>query len=194
MSRRRRLLDGRTSLRRFPPQRTSHRSSGDGRAFASDNPVYRERVYCYELYHQMRLLWPLVTPYCLNGEIDKNSHPYFRYRKGGKPKPDLLVHQPGFDRHNHAVIEIKSVAGHDIKKDLETLSLFRKHPRLRYERAIYLIYGTGADNRLAVIKSVAARARRLAPIEVWLHAAPSTPAQHLHMLMPPPQRPRRPRR
>jgi hypothetical protein len=22
------------------------------------DPVNRERVYCYELYHQMRLLWP----------------------------------------------------------------------------------------------------------------------------------------
>ena len=33
--------------------------------------VYRERVYCYELYHQMRLLWPGDCPYRLNGEVDK---------------------------------------------------------------------------------------------------------------------------
>lgn len=25
------------------------------------NSVYRERVYCYELYHQMRCLWPKLT-------------------------------------------------------------------------------------------------------------------------------------
>jgi len=26
------------------------------------DPVYRERVYCYELYHQMRGLWPAESP------------------------------------------------------------------------------------------------------------------------------------
>jgi hypothetical protein len=40
--------------------------------------VYRERVYCYELYHQIRLLWPGDCPYRLNGEVDKRAHPYFR--------------------------------------------------------------------------------------------------------------------
>lgn len=39
------------------------------------DPVHRERVYCYELYHQMRLRWP-ATHYRLNGEIDKGDHPY----------------------------------------------------------------------------------------------------------------------
>src|SRR5689334_12222656 len=67
--------------------------------------VRRERVYCYELYHQMRLRWP-ETPFRLNGEIDKGGHPYFQ-AKGGKPKPDLLVHVPG-GGDNCAVIEIKS--------------------------------------------------------------------------------------
>lgn len=42
------------------------------------NPIYRERVYCYELYHQMRLRWPADTEYCLNGEIDKAAHPILR--------------------------------------------------------------------------------------------------------------------
>jgi hypothetical protein len=32
------------------------------------HPVYRE---CYELYHQMWLLWPKKCPYYLNGELDK---------------------------------------------------------------------------------------------------------------------------
>ena len=57
------------------------------------DPVHRERVYCYELYHQMRLRWsaPSSCPYRLNGEIDKGGHPYFRNDRG-KPKPDPLVH------------------------------------------------------------------------------------------------------
>src|SRR6266568_1457380 len=72
------------------------------------DPVYRERVYCYELYHQMRLRWPPGSPYRLNGEVDKRSHPYFA--DGGSPKPDLLVHEPGTGR-NHAVFEVKSING-----------------------------------------------------------------------------------
>ena len=71
----------------------------------------------------------------MNGEVDKIAHPYFQGRDGGKPKPDLLVHQPGGGQYNHAVIEVKSVVGTNFRKDLETLSLFRD--QLRYERAIW---------------------------------------------------------
>ena len=81
---------------------------------------YRERVYCYELYHQMRLRWPADCVYRLNGEVDKIGHPYFQ--DAAAPKPDLLVHQPGHG-NNYAIVEVKScrvgVAG--IRKDL-TLS------------------------------------------------------------------------
>ena len=42
------------------------------------DPIYRERVYCYELYHQLRCLWPAETPYRLNGEVDKRNHHIFR--------------------------------------------------------------------------------------------------------------------
>jgi hypothetical protein len=55
------------------------------------SPAYRERVYCYELYHQMRLRWPYPCapdfPYWLNGEIDKRGNPKFK-----KGVPDFLVH------------------------------------------------------------------------------------------------------
>jgi hypothetical protein len=37
--------------------------------------VYRERVYCYELYHQMRRRWPKSCRYRLNGENDKAGYP-----------------------------------------------------------------------------------------------------------------------
>ncbi len=38
-------------------------------------PVFRERVYCYELYHQMRSRWPPRSQcrYLLNGEVDTPS-------------------------------------------------------------------------------------------------------------------------
>jgi hypothetical protein len=57
----------------------------------------------------MRLRWPNESPYRLNGEVDKIGHPYLKEPDTSKPKPDLLVHQPGGGRYNHAVIEIKSV-------------------------------------------------------------------------------------
>ena len=44
---------------------------------AEADRVYRERVYCYELYHQMRCRWGRF-PYSLGGEIDKGGHPIFR--------------------------------------------------------------------------------------------------------------------
>jgi hypothetical protein len=139
------------------------------------DPVYRERVYCYELYHQMRHRWPDDRRYILNGEVDKSAHPYFRIA-GQRPKPDLLVHQPGSGRHNHAVIEVKasSAPAAGIRKDLETLSLFRSD--LGYERAIYLIYGLRAHEALAQVLSSAGETKYLAPIEVWVHLEATSPA------------------
>lgn len=39
-----------------------------------EGPSYRERVYCYELYHQLRCRWPVDTGYSLAGEVDKKGH------------------------------------------------------------------------------------------------------------------------
>ena len=88
------------------------------------DPVYRQRVYCYELYHQMRLRWPEASPYRLNGEIDKRAHPYFE--DGAAPKPDLLVHEPGTGS-NHTIFEVNSINGpaNGTIKDLGTLCRFR---------------------------------------------------------------------
>mgnify|MGYP006906724169 CR=1 FL=1 len=40
--------------------------------------LYRERVYCYELYHQMRCIWD-DFPFSLGGEVDKAGHPYYKH-------------------------------------------------------------------------------------------------------------------
>lgn len=136
-------------------------------------PVYRERVYCYELYHQMRLRWPPDCVYRLNGEVDKMGHPYFQ--DGGEPKPDLLVHEPGHG-NNYAIIEVKSchAAADGIRKDLHTLSRFRNE--MGYRRAVYLIYGADHGGMLGKVQECAVRVPHIAPIELWLHAAPTAPA------------------
>ncbi|ODU04000.1 MAG: hypothetical protein ABS89_04105 [Thiobacillus sp. SCN 63-1177] len=140
--------------------------------------VFRERVYCYELYHQMRENWPTESQYFLNGELDKSAHPILRELGADHAKPDLLVHTPGAMAGNYAIIEVKhSTAPKGIRKDLETLDLFVR--KVGYQRAIYLIYGHEANARsVGKIKAIADEFHDLVPIEVWLHSDVGQPATH----------------
>ncbi len=57
-------------------------------------PIYRERVYCYELYHQLRVEMDrnqerVDFPYSLGGEIDKRAHPVMR---GAMPMTSSLTY------------------------------------------------------------------------------------------------------
>jgi len=108
-----------------------------------EDPIYRERVYCYELYHQLRLRWPSDTEYELSGEVDKSGHPLVRGNDLDRVKPDLLVHVPGDMGGNHTIIEIKPITAsrNGIAKDLSTLTAFRRYAE--YGKAIYLFYGDG---------------------------------------------------
>jgi len=143
------------------------------------DPVYRERVYCYELYHQMRLRWPRGCAFALNGEVDKAAHPILMKLGADGFKPDLLVHTPGDMAGNHAVMEVKSARAvrNGFPKDLKTLAVFRQ--AVGYERAIYLIYGGETSDGL--IRSMAGYATKSGlpvPVEVWLHSAPGHAAVH----------------
>lgn len=137
------------------------------------DPIYRERVYCYELYHQLRCLWLDDTPYRLNGEVDKRNHPYFQDEE--QPKPDLLIHQPGMG-DNFAAIEVKPVgaANRNTIKDLSTLALLAQ--RAGYRRLIYLIYGEDAEHDVERIRTCMAQLKGAPPIELWLHSEPRIPA------------------
>lgn len=107
---------------------------------ADADAVYRERVYCYELYHQLRLLWGNF-PFSLGGEIDKTGHPHFQDGPYARAKPDLLVHVPGNMARNLACIEVKPFDrpvgefGFDLKK----LTWFCRHAN--YHHGIFLVYG-----------------------------------------------------
>jgi len=152
---------------------------------AGGDPIYRERVYCYELYHQMRVNWPTRTPYYLNGEVDKAAHPILTGLGIGLAKPDLLVHQPGYMTGNHAVIEVKHSQGTEagLKKDLETLSLFVN--KVGYQRAILLIYGDEASEEIVgAIGRLAARVKELGRIELWLHQVVGRAAKYITTLNP----------
>lgn len=65
---------------------------------------YRERVYCYELYHQLRNRLGDSYTYKVDGELDKRGHPVI------KPCiPDFVVHVPSRMDRNLVVVEVKHI-------------------------------------------------------------------------------------
>jgi hypothetical protein len=137
---------------------------------------YRERVYAYELYHQLRLRWP-GWPYSLGGEVDKTGHPIIRGGFLEAAKPDLLVHVPGNMDGNLAVIEIKAIRVQPgqrepeaMIRDFHKLSAFRE---IGYSSAFLIAFGDdiervrayGRDSRIDL---------RL--VELWHHQRPHRPA------------------
>ena len=149
---------------------------------AGDTTVYRERVYCYELYHQMRLRWPNDADYRLNGELDKVAHPVLQRLELAGCKPDLLVHRPGTMEGNYAVLEIKTVLAQNegIKKDLQTLTGFIA--RAGYQRALYLLFGEDPNRTIERIRAVAATMSDLPNVELWVHSTPRQAAVHVQTL------------
>jgi hypothetical protein len=110
---------------------------------------YRERVYCYELYHQLRLLMEEESedsPYILMGEIDKRTHSQMRDHGSLEAAiPDFLVHEPG-QMNSLVAMEVRSLENalpQGIEKDL--IKLTALHDKANYHYAIYLIYGGNAS-------------------------------------------------
>ncbi len=138
---------------------------------------YRERVYCYELYHQLRSQWPHHSPFFLNGEVDKSAHPYFGPGPGA-PKPDFIVHIPGTG-NNYAVVEVKSrlVDGEGIRDDVQKLVQFRE---LGYQRALYLFYGMGAAEAVHRVGAAGVPGEQMNAFEIWVHPHVGSAATRAH--------------
>ena len=110
--------------------------------------IFRERGYCYELYHQIRKIMSDNYPYLLSGEIDKNGHPLIQ-PTCGSIIPDFLVHRPGYmgPDDNLIIIEVKNIQGatyfyedKTFLKDIDTINCMTKLPN-GYYKGILLIYG-----------------------------------------------------
>ena len=113
-----------------------------------EDPVLLERVYCYELYHQIRQKIPAGATYGLMAEVDKRSNPLIYEIAGRKIIPDLIAHVPKSMQDNLAVVEVKRAfgfVGAGVKKDLENLTTFRTMSRhgekIGYRKAIFLAFG-----------------------------------------------------
>ena len=119
--------------------------------------IWRERAYCYELYHQLRYYIPSYDfpDYKLHGELDKKGDElcgcFKKYGWKGCPNPDFVVHVPGKDK-NLVVMEVKSISsienaktGIEIaKRDIRKLEIFidKCDAKKRYEHGIFLIFGS----------------------------------------------------
>lgn len=152
-----------------------------------EDPIYRERVYCYELYHRLRSIWPDNYPYSLGGEVDKAGHPLFRDEPLKNLKPDILVHQPGDMTGNLVVLEVKPIEANreGIEKDLISITAFIS--RAHYHQGMYLIYGGSQQTIQSFrdrIQHIANGEQRdhidLERIEMYWHPAPLTPAVRIH--------------
>jgi hypothetical protein len=108
--------------------------------------MYRENVYCYELYHQLRNHLGDDYEYSLSGEVDKASHPDIVDRCL-EFKSELLVHQPGIINENSflAIIHVCSLATayRMPEKLIDQFSKMNCATNLEggYYRGIMLIYG-----------------------------------------------------
>lgn len=115
---------------------------------AGGNNAYRERVYCYELYHQWRVKWDNRFTFLLCGELDKRGHTLVKGKHLDNTIPDFLVHTPG-EMNNLLVMEVKFVTGNKKKmaKDLVKLTAYRRDLKdkygnpANYHAAYFLVYG-----------------------------------------------------
>jgi len=118
---------------------------------AGSDPQYRERVYCYELYHHLRTRWDRRFPFSLCGEIDKRNHAHIRGKYLTNIKPDFLVHRLGWmdSTSNLLALEVKAANAKDtyLRTDLRKLTALRRkltnaeHEPANYHHAILWIYG-----------------------------------------------------
>lgn len=154
-----------------------HRRYFQLEVYGSD-PTYRERVYCYELYHQLRLSWPVYSSLVLNGEVDKSGHPAFAATPVAGKKPDFLIHQPGSMDANYAAIEVKSPTASTvaIREDIAKLFAFLG---AGYHRALYLLYGYEAQDVASRACSEAEKLPSSQRPEIWIHSADGAPAMRI---------------
>lgn len=100
--------------------------------------IVRERVFCYELYHQLRNSVTIYNDLTLSGEIDKRGH--IDFAPEDQKNPDFVFHIPGTHKGNAMVIEVKGKMNpcDDIEKDFNTIITFIE--KYSYVMGIFVLY------------------------------------------------------
>lgn len=126
----------------------------------AEDPAWRERAYCYELYHLLRCQLTDNFPFTFHGEIDKVGHQEItcHFGRGSRPNPDFILHNPGQpgSNANFAVIEVKSSdSGIDeVKKDLRKLRKFLRE--VGYQHAVMFFFGSQRPPNLSRLGAIEA--------------------------------------
>ncbi len=115
------------------------------KSYPKPTGFHRERVFCYELYHQMRLLHYDTGEIKINGEIDKRGNTDFPERAFN---PDFIFHEPMTHANNKIVIEVKGTMNYDkdkygktaIEKDFTTILYFLTRKEIRYTTGVFILY------------------------------------------------------
>ena len=116
--------------------------------------IVRERVFCYELYHQMRSVQSArgLTDVQIHGEIDKSGH--IAFDRNSRKNPDFVFHVPGMMKGNAIVVEVKGkIEGtyqEGVYKDIVTLSKFTNNKHY-YHSGVLIIYNYTYDEFLRKI-------------------------------------------
>lgn len=103
--------------------------------------IVRERVFCYEFYHQLRCLAERDSNINIkiNGEIDKKGHKLFH--KDDRKNPDFVFHIPGTMKGNLIIVEVKGnmdTSEDGCIKDFKTLRIFLE--KYQYQIGIFILY------------------------------------------------------
>jgi len=130
-----------------------------GRVIKNDFERYGERVFCYELYHQLRIQIDeeksgnpnFLNGALLQGEVEKMQIFQLIEDLGllpmdGEYAPDFLMHTPGNADSHPYVIEVKcehDVSRQKIKEDLLKINQFVT--KYYYQRGIFISINTEPD-------------------------------------------------
>jgi hypothetical protein len=129
---------------------------------------YDERVFCYEVYHQVRSLLDKFqgmhpdakSPLYFQGELRKpiiradlaKEHGVKTLRR--RYIPDFLWHSPGNFRHQRLIIEVKSspsISFKPISDDLTKIQEFMT--RYGYEMGMFLVVNNSSDRMYRLLEN-----------------------------------------
>ena len=141
----------------------------------SSKYVYRERIYCYELYHQIRTEWGSNPDINFFGEYDKSGSSLYTGTSSQGVKPDFSIHSPGDIDSNFIAMEVKSSNASEsaIKKDIEKLIKLTTYQNFKY--GIYLIYGKNAIKKGEIAKKFIDEKSK-SNIKIFMHSKAETKA------------------
>jgi len=116
-----------------------------------DEERYRERIFCYELYHRFRCLMKndndiIFHDITLHGELDKKGNKNYNGEI-----PDFVLHSPGDNDRNLFIVEVKVNPEGDIEGDLKKLIEFVGHHK--YQHGV-LICVTDGNNKEKYIENI----------------------------------------